>query len=155
MIAAISQKLASSWPLRSALADAKRMVDKAGGDVRLAEKFEVASTALFVLAIALLATLSISVAGLDGDTLINVIALLVVVAAALALGQPIALIVFLAALVAFPLVFAPLLPEAAAHVAQLIGAFPLSEIAITVFLILLAAFLKNVAILLHMTGGDE
>lgn len=151
MIAAISQKLADSWPLRPALADAKKMVDKAGGDARLAEKFEIASIALFVLAV----VLSIAVASLDGATLTNVVALLAVVVAALALGRPVALLVFLVALVAFPVVFAPLLPSAAAHVAQLVGAFPLSEIALTVFLILLAAYLQNVAILLRRHVGDE
>lgn len=155
MIAAISQKLANSWPLRSALADAKKIVDKAGGNAGLASKFEMASTALFVLTIALLVTLSIGVASLDGEMLLNVAALLAVVVAALALGRPVALLVFLSALVAFPMVFAPLLPRAAAHVAQLVSAFPLSEIALTVFLILLASYLQNVASMLRRHGGDE
>lgn len=155
MIRAISQKLADSWPLKSALADAKDTIKKRGSDHALAEKFERASTATFVISMLFLIWLTLRVAAMDSAEIINTSALFAIVVAAIALGRPTVLVALFASLIAFPLVFAALMPAASAYVSAQVAAFPLSEIALAIFLILLAAYFQNLARLLRKTGGEE
>lgn len=155
MISAISKKLADSWPLKSALADANTNIQKRGRDKALAEKIERTANVFFSISMLFFVWLAMKIGSLESDEIINAIALMTASVAAIWLGRPWVLIVLFASLVAFPLVFAPLLPAASAYVSALVEAFPLAEIALATFLFLLGAYFQNLALLLRNAGGEE